>query len=134
MQIYADVIGCDIQVAGSSQACALGAAISAAVLVGKANGGYDSFKEAQQNMSSLKDIVYKPNAESRKVYNQLYAIYKRLHDAFGGVNKNADLSHVTKDLIQLKQQPKRNDASEGLKSSQIEGAIPCLTSTASQLV
>ena len=34
MQIYADVTGCTLQVAGSSQACALGSAISAAVLAG----------------------------------------------------------------------------------------------------
>src|SRR5207248_4854354 len=31
MQIYADVTGCTMQVAGSSQACALGSAVSAAV-------------------------------------------------------------------------------------------------------
>jgi hypothetical protein len=34
MQIYADVTGCTMLVAGSSQACALGSAISAAVLAG----------------------------------------------------------------------------------------------------
>ena len=34
MQIYADVTGCTMQVAGSGQACALGAAISAAVRAG----------------------------------------------------------------------------------------------------
>jgi L-ribulokinase len=32
MQLYADVTGCTMLVAGSSQACALGSAISAAVL------------------------------------------------------------------------------------------------------
>ena len=32
MQIYADVTGCIMQVAGSSQTCALGSAIAAAVL------------------------------------------------------------------------------------------------------
>ncbi|MDQ5980265.1 MAG: L-ribulokinase, partial [Verrucomicrobiota bacterium] len=34
MQIYADVTGCTMLVAGSSQACALGSAVSAAVLAG----------------------------------------------------------------------------------------------------
>src|SRR5208337_1349780 len=34
MQIYADVTGCTMLVAGSSQACALGSAIAAAVLAG----------------------------------------------------------------------------------------------------
>ena len=104
MQIYADVIGCDFYVAGSSQACALGAAISAAVLAGKEKGGYDSFEEAQKHMTSLKKIVYKPNAANKKVYDRLYALYKQLHDAFGGVNKKANLSNVMKDLIGIKQE------------------------------
>lgn len=107
MQIYADVIGCEIYLAESSQACALGAAISAAVLAGKSKGGYDTFKEAQSKMTSLKKIVYKPNAENKKAYDKLYAIYKQLHDAFGGVNKNADLSQVMKDLIRVKQEQSR---------------------------
>ena len=37
MQIYADVTGCVMQVAGSSQTCALGSAIAAAVLAGRAS-------------------------------------------------------------------------------------------------
>ncbi|MBX9725470.1 MAG: ribulokinase [Candidatus Obscuribacterales bacterium] len=102
MQIYADVIGCDILLAGSSQACALGAAVSASVLAGKAKGGHDNIKEAQQNMTSLKDIVFKPKTENRETYNKLYSIYKQLHDAFGGINRNADLSQVMKELILLK--------------------------------
>ncbi len=104
MQIYADVIGCEIRLAGSSQACALGAAISASVLAGKEKGGHDSFAEAQNSMTSLKNIVYRPDPESQRVYDRLYAIYKKLHDAFGGVNRNADLSELMKELIALKQE------------------------------
>jgi L-ribulokinase len=104
MQIYADILGCDIQVAGSSQACALGSAISAAVVAGKAKGGHDSFKQAQASMTSLKNIVYKPNPEHRQVYNKLYGLYRQLHDAFGGVTKSADLSQVMKELIRIKQE------------------------------
>lgn len=104
MQIYADIIGCDFQVAGSSQACALGAAVAAAVLAGKAKGGHDTFREAQKCMTSLKNIVYKPKAENRKIYDKLYAVYRQLYDAFGGVNKSADLSQVMKELIRLKQE------------------------------
>ena len=40
MQIYADVTGCTMQVAGSSQACALGSAVAAAVLAGGAAAGF----------------------------------------------------------------------------------------------
>ncbi len=51
MQIYADVTGCTMLVAGSGQACALGAAISAAVRRGRASGfrdgaeGHDAAEE-----------------------------------------------------------------------------------------
>ncbi|HEY9790410.1 MAG TPA: ribulokinase [Candidatus Obscuribacterales bacterium] len=104
MQIYADVIGCEIYLAASSQACALGAAIAAAVVAGKDKGGYDDFSAAQRHMTSLKDVVYKPNPENRLVYNRLYALYRQLHDAFGGVTRNADLSQAMKELIRVKQE------------------------------
>jgi L-ribulokinase len=102
MQIYADATGRTMQVSGSSQACALGSAVAAAVLAGKAKGGYDSFLEAQEKMTSLKSISYKPNPENQKVYNRLYQLYHELHDAFGGRQAQADLGHVMKDLIRLK--------------------------------
>jgi L-ribulokinase len=106
MQIYADVTGRTMQVAGSSQACALGSAVSAAVLAGKAKGGYDSFPEAQAKMTSLKEISYTPNPAHQKVYDQLYALYHELQESFGGRQKQADLGHVMKDLIRIKQQQK----------------------------
>jgi L-ribulokinase len=106
MQIYADVTGRTMQVAGSSQACALGSAISAAVLAGKAKGGYDSFPEAQARMTSLKDVSYPPNPKNQKVYDHLYGLYHELQEAFGGREKQADLGHVMKDLIRIKQEQK----------------------------
>ena len=42
MQIYADVIGIPIKIAGSLQGPALGSAIFGAVAAGKQAGGYDS--------------------------------------------------------------------------------------------
>ncbi len=102
MQIYADVIGIRIGIAGSSQACALGSAVAAAVLAGAKRGGYDSFPEAQARMTSLKPISYEPDAARREIYNELYRLYRQVHDAFGGVNRAADLSQVMKDLIELK--------------------------------
>jgi L-ribulokinase len=103
MQIYADVTGCTMQLAGSSQACALGSAISAAVLAGPAKGGHKDFASAQQAMTSVKDITYKPVPANRTVYDQLYRLYRKLHDAFGGVDKNADLSGVMKELIRIRE-------------------------------
>ncbi len=98
MQIYADVTGRTMLVAGSSQACALGSAVSAAVLAGV----FKDFPAAQKAMTKLKDIEYKPRAAARKTYDRLFALYQNLHDAFGGVNRKADLSSVMKDLLAIK--------------------------------
>ncbi len=53
MQIYADVTGREMQVAGSSQACALGSAIAASVMAGVAKGGHASFADAQRAMAGM---------------------------------------------------------------------------------
>ena len=98
MQIYADVTGCTMLVAGSSQACALGSAVSAAVLA----GAHKDFATAEAKMTSLKKTRYQPRAAARQVYDQLYVLYRQLHDSFGGLDKSADLSRVMKDLLVLK--------------------------------
>ena len=98
MQIYADVTGCTKHVSGSSQTCALGAAVSAAVLA----GAHPDFPTAQRRMTSLKKIAYRPRPAAQKTYDRLYALYRQLHDSFGGLDKAADLSRVMKDLLALK--------------------------------
>jgi L-ribulokinase len=98
MQIYADVTGCTMQVAGSSQACALGSAVSAAVLA----GAHPDFPAAQQAMTSIQPKQYRPHAANRATYERLYQLYRRVHDAFGGVNRAADLGPVMKELLELK--------------------------------
>lgn len=103
MQIYADVTGRTMLVAGSSQACALGSAVSAAVLAGV----FKDFPAAQKAMTSLKDIEYKPRAAARKTYDRLFALYQNLHDAFGGVNRQADLSGIMKELLAIKSQSQK---------------------------
>jgi L-ribulokinase len=104
MQIYADVTGCTMYVAGSEQTCALGSAISAAVLAGPEKGGHPDFAAAQQAMTSLKPVQYDPVPENQKVYQQLFLLYRQLHDAFGGVNRQADLSAIMKDLIRIREE------------------------------
>lgn len=99
MQIYADVTGCTMQVAGSSQACALGSAISAAVLA----GAHKNFQVAQKAMVKIKPKAYSPKPDAQKSYTSLYSLYRKLHDAFGGVNKSSDLSRVMKDLLVLRE-------------------------------
>lgn len=98
MQIYADVTGCTMLVTGSSQACALGAAVSAAVVA----GAHPDFPTAQRKMTSLQKVAYRPKAANAKVYDRLYTLYRQLHDSFGGLKKEADLSGVMKALLDLK--------------------------------
>ena len=83
MQIYADVTGRPIKVAGTSQGGALGSAIFAAVAAGRAAGGYDSVEEAAHAMARLRDESYTPNPAATAVYDRLFAEYLTLHDYFG---------------------------------------------------
>jgi L-ribulokinase len=106
MQIYADVTGRTMLVAGSSQACALGAAVAGAVVAGV----FPNFARAQKAMTSLKDIQYKPRPVAKKTYDRLYALYLKLHDAFGGVSRSADLSQVMKDLLAIQAEAKKSAA------------------------
>jgi L-ribulokinase len=99
MQTYADITGCTMLVAGSSQACALGSAISAAVLA----GAHPDFATAEKKMTSLKNVAYKPNPTARRTYNQLYKLYRELHDSFGGLNESANHGAVMKKLLTLKE-------------------------------
>lgn len=103
MQIYADITGCTMQVSASDQTCALGSALSAAVIAGEAAGGYSTYSEAQAKMTGVKDLQYTPIPSHSAVYDELYTLYMQIHDAFGGVNKSADLSGVMKSLIAIKE-------------------------------
>lgn len=99
MQIYADITGRTMQVAGSSQACALGSAIAASVVAGV----YKNYPSAQEAMTSLKPVVYRSKPANRRIYDRLYRLYRQLHDAFGGVDRKADLGAVMKDLLTIKE-------------------------------
>ncbi len=83
MQLYADVTGLDIQIAGSSECSSLGSAIFAAYAAGSENGGYDSLAKASEAMGKLSNTVYHPIPENRTVYDNLYEEYAALHDYFG---------------------------------------------------
>ena len=102
MQIYADVTGREMKVSRSAQSCALGSAIAGAVVAGKEAGGYDNFADAQAAMCGVKNKTFKPIAANQKIYQQLYGLYKQLHDAFGVKGSTAQLSNVMKDLLAIK--------------------------------
>jgi L-ribulokinase len=88
MQIYADVTGREIVVAGTSQAGGLGSAMFGAVAAGKERGGYDTIFAAAKQMARLKDVVYRPIPENQAAYDRLYAEYATLYDYFGRGENN----------------------------------------------
>jgi len=98
MQIYADVTGRPMRVSRSAQTCALGSAIAGAVVAGV----YSNYSNAQKAMTGLKPVVYKPNAKAHATYRELYAIYLKLHDAFGTPQKQVGLYEVMKQLIDIR--------------------------------
>jgi L-ribulokinase len=103
MQIYADVIGAPMLIAGSPQTPALGSAIAAAVCAGAAAGGYNRFEDAQATMTSIKPRQFTPDPQASRVYDELYAIYRALHDAFGGVSASASLGATMKALLAIRE-------------------------------
>jgi len=102
MQIYADVTGRPIKISRSAQTCALGAAIAGAVVAGKQARGHDNFAEAQKAMTGLKSRVFSPRPQAHSVYKRLYALYDKLHDAFGTPQPNGSLYSVMKELIAIR--------------------------------
>lgn len=102
MQIYADVTGRPIKISRSAQTCALGAALAGAVVAGAKAGGYDDFAAAQQAMTGLKSRVFQPNPKAHEVYQQLYALYRKLHDAFGTQQFSGSLYGIMKELIEIR--------------------------------
>ncbi|EDY84479.1 FGGY family of carbohydrate kinase, C-terminal domain protein [Verrucomicrobiia bacterium DG1235] len=102
MQIYADITGREMLVSASSQSCALGAAIGAAVVAGEDKGGYADFESAQKVMTGVKPERYLPDAERHATYNRLFDLYKIVHDGFGGVAV-VDLAPVMKELLNIKE-------------------------------
>ncbi len=83
MQIYADVSGRPIHIAGTHQGGALGSAMHGAVAAGEAAGGYATIVEAAAHMAYLRDEAYTPNPAAKAGYDRLYAEYVTLHDYFG---------------------------------------------------
>ena len=107
MQIYADVTGRPIKISRSAQTCALGAAIAGAVVAGAAAGGYANYADAQKAMTGLKARVFQPNPAAHVVYQELYCLYRKLHDAFGTEPATGNLYDVMKQLIEIRNRARR---------------------------
>jgi L-ribulokinase len=74
MQTLSDVLGMPIKVAKTEQACAVGAAMFAAV----AAGIYPDVKAAQDAMGQGFLTEYLPDAENHRIYMELYGKYRAI--------------------------------------------------------
>ena len=92
-----------MRVSRSAQTCALGAAICGAVAGGAERGGYRTIEEAQAAMCGTKRRVFRPTTAAQHVYDELYGIYRRLHDAFGRSADRVSVGRVMKGLIELRE-------------------------------
>lgn len=84
MQIYADVTGRTIHIVDSAEATALGTCVYGAC----AAGYYRSLAEGAKAIGKLRSTPFVPNMENHKIYNLLFAEYKKLHDYFGTGENN----------------------------------------------
>ena len=88
MQIYADVLGRPIAIAGSPQTPALGAALAAAVAAGEAAGGHATLRgRAGSHDRAVAAAVHAAARRGGDVRSRSTPIYRELHDRFGGVTR-----------------------------------------------
>ncbi len=95
MQIYADILGMEIEVSGAAQASALGAAMLGAVAAGAEAGGHATIEAAAAAMAPAPSERYVPDSAASTRYDALYALYTELYDHFG---RRSDLMHRLRSL------------------------------------
>lgn len=79
MQIYADVTGLPVAVPASEEIPARGAAIFGALSA----GAFSTLEEASARLAAPTKARYTPDPSAGAVYDELYAIYRRLYELFG---------------------------------------------------
>jgi L-ribulokinase len=97
-QIYANVLGRPVLVPSKS-VVSLGSAIFAFL----AAGTFKTVEEAQDKVCPA-HTVFSPEPGAKKVYDSLYALYRKLYFAFG-LPDDATFGDVLPKLIQLAQNP-----------------------------
>ena len=102
MQIYADIINKPMKIAASDETVALGAALMGAHAAYTVAGRDISYNQLQDRSCKMLEKVYLPNSENVMIYNKIYTIYKKLHDAFGIEGAKIEMYSVMKDLIEIK--------------------------------
>jgi L-ribulokinase len=93
MQIYADVTRHGLHLIDSDQGPALGSAMHAAV----AAGVHADIHAAAEAMGKVRRDAYQPDPERAARYDELYAHYRELHDAFA----DGRLMHALRKPLEL---------------------------------
>ena len=102
MQIYADVCGREIRVAGGRQSGARGSAILAAVAAGPALSGYADAVTAVQALGDPGKKVFRPDAARARAYDALYKAYSALYSYFG--EGGSELMHRLHSMNETKEE------------------------------
>jgi L-ribulokinase len=96
MQMVSDVTGRPVDVPASPQIPARGAALYGALAAGAAAGGFDDIGEAVAKLRPATARSYAPDGTSGAVYDELYGVYRGLHDALG--RDHVSWMHTLKDV------------------------------------
>lgn len=88
VQLYADVLKRPIRIAGTTQACATGAAILGVAAAKPEVTGYHNIEEIVGAIGKQKEEVYQPQSENAFVYDRLYQEYQMLQEYFGKGNND----------------------------------------------
>jgi len=83
MQLFADVTGREVEVAGSPQVPARGAALFGGVAAGTARGGFADIATAVDCLRPSPARSFAPDPAAGAVYSEVYAVYHHLHEHLG---------------------------------------------------
>lgn len=81
VEVYADVLGLDIEIHPSTQGPAIGAAVLGMIAAGPEASGFQSVIDAATAMASVnesKQDIVRPRPDRTELYNSLYKNYRRL--------------------------------------------------------
>jgi len=92
MQLFADISGLPVHVTGSSEVAARGAALFGAV----AGGAFKDIGEAVAATRPPVARTYAPDADAKRAFDEVYAVYRGLHDLLG--RTHVELLHDLKDI------------------------------------
>ncbi|QEF99112.1 Ribulokinase [Stieleria maiorica] len=84
VQVYADVLGSEIEVHPSEQGPAIGAAVLGMIAAGESKSGFASVADAARAMAGVPESekkIVKPNLDDQASYHELYRRYRNLAEA-----------------------------------------------------